>query len=67
MDASDCLEQDVTPPINEVISGSRGLLILHGRTWYGTTYIHGMVQFEVRAMLNDLDTVIHMEQYHLRQ
>ena len=37
-DASDCLEQDVTPPINEVNLGSRGaeLLILHGRTCYGT-------------------------------
>ncbi len=29
-DASDRLAQDATPPINEVNSGSRGLLILHG-------------------------------------
>jgi hypothetical protein len=36
MDASDCLEQDVMPPINEVNSGSRGLLILHGCAWYDT-------------------------------
>ncbi len=41
MDASDRLEQDVMPPINEVNLGSRGLLILHGCTWYvvrGTWY-----------------------------
>jgi hypothetical protein len=30
-------------------------------------FCDSMVQYEVRVMLNDLDTVIHMEQYHLRQ
>ena len=32
----DPLEKDVMPPINEVNSGPRGLLILRGCAWYDT-------------------------------